>query len=68
MAAIPRGAADMLGGEASSDHRGVVSRPRGGALADRGGGEIYPPHVASIEFGKAGEVEDITKMVKGIAS
>ena len=25
-------------------------------------------HVANIEFGKAGEVEDITKMVKGIAS
>ena len=25
-------------------------------------------HVANIEFGKAGEGEDITKMVKGIAS
>ena len=33
-----------------------------------GGGEFIPPHVANIEFGKAGEVEDITKMVKGIAS
>ena len=35
----------------------------GEVSADHGGG-----HVANIEFGKAGEVEDITKMVKGIAS
>ena len=35
----------------------------GEVSADHGGG-----HVANIEFGKAGEVEEITKMVKGIAS
>ena len=31
-------------------------------------GKFVNPCVAKIEFGKAGEVEDITKKVKGIAS
>ena len=55
-------AADTLGRGASADRRG-----RGRRLT-AWGGKFIPPHVADIEFGKAGEVEDITKMVKGIAS
>ena len=47
----------------------------GGCLPTVGGigslqweGKFIHPCVAKIEFGKAGEIEDITKKVKGIAS
>ena len=40
----------------------------GGIGGPRWEGKFINPCVAKIEFGKAGEVEDITTKVKGIAS
>ena len=74
----------LRGGDVSHPHRGVstarvgegcrlptcgcVGRPHGGIGGPWREDKFIDPSVAKIEFGKAGEVEDITTKVKGIAS
>ena len=57
-----------LGRGVSHQWRGECWLPTvGGIGGSQQEGKFIDPCVAKIEFGKAGEVEDITKKVKGIA-
>ena len=57
---------NCLRGRGQSPTWGGCWPPTGGG--PRHEGKFIKPCVAKIEFGKAGEVEDITTKVKGIAS